>query len=89
MLQRIALPALVVLALAAFASIAAAETVVDLEDPQGDDHGDGRFVYPSQLGMRNGDLDVVGFKVENKGDKAEFTVEFDRKINQPQRGAAD
>jgi glycosidase len=65
-----------------------ADPVVELADPRGDDHGDGRFVYPS-LGFRDGDLDVVGFTVENDGEEAVFTVEFAGRINKPERGAAD
>ncbi len=85
MLTRTALACLVLVTVTA---IAVADPVVELDDPVGDDHGDGRFVYPSQ-GFRKGDLDVVGFKVENKGDRAVFTVEFADNINKPQRGASD
>lgn len=76
------------LALVAAACNALADPVLDLRDPEGDDHGDGRFTYPS-LGFEQGDLDLAGFAVENDGDHAVFTVEFARKINKPQRGAAD
>lgn len=62
--------------------------IIELTDPKGDDHGDGNFVYPSQ-GFHRGDLDLVGFTVENDGDDVVFTVEFARRINKPKRGAAD
>jgi len=62
--------------------------VVRLDDPEGDDHGDGSFVYPS-LGFKDGDLDIKRFTVENKDDVAIFTVEFHGRINKPERGASD
>jgi glycosidase len=73
-------------ALTAVTAIAA--PVVELTDPERDDHGDGSFVYPSQ-GFAPGDLDLVGFTVENDGEEAVFSVEFADRIKQPQRGARD
>jgi glycosidase len=67
---------------------ASASTVFEITDPRGDDHGDGNLLYPSQR-FREGDLDLKSFKVENKGDKAVFTVEFHNRIREPERGAAD
>ncbi len=68
--------------------VLAGDPVVELTDPEGDDHGDGDLVYPGQ-GFAPGDLDVVGFTVENDGDHAVFTIEFADRIRQPQRGARD
>ena len=73
---------------ALLAATVAAQPVVELTDPEGDDHGDGRFLYPS-LGFEDGDLDVTGFEVENRGEHAVFTVRFARRIKQPGRAAAD
>ncbi|MCP4571890.1 MAG: DUF3459 domain-containing protein [bacterium] len=70
------------------AAFPATAAIFELEDPVGDDHGDGNLIYPG-LRLAAGDLDLTGFKVENKGDHAVFTVEFDRRIKQPERGAAD
>jgi glycosidase len=80
------LTCLVLLLLAAASS--PAETVFEITDPRGDDHGDGQLLYPS-LRFAKGDLDLKSFKVENKGDKAVFTVEFHNPIREPERGAAD
>jgi glycosidase len=85
-------PTLRLLALSCLAAlltgVAAADPVVRLTDPEGDDHGDGNLVYPSQ-GFAPGDLDLVSFTVENDGDETVFTVEFEDRIKQPQRGARD
>jgi len=78
----------VLLCALALATAVAAADLVSLRDPKGDDHGDGSFVYPS-LGFAEGDLDLVGFTVENRQDRAVFTVEFADRIKQPARGAAD
>lgn len=86
------MPALKSLALAAallfvFSGVSA-ETVFEISDPKGDDHGDGTLLYPS-LRFADGDLDLKSFKVENKADRAVFTVEFHNRIHEPERGAAD
>ncbi len=77
-----------VLILAAATSIAAPEPVARLTDPQGDDHGDGNLLYPSQ-GFAPGDLDVVGLTVTNEKASTVFAIEFARDIKKPSRGAAD
>lgn len=86
MRQRLVLVLIIMLVLAGAAQ--AADLVLEVRDPEGDDHGDGRFIYPGQ-GFERGDLDLVAFKVENDGQEAVFTAEFARKINKPDRGAAD
>ncbi len=88
MTLRQLLAPIALVAVSGAAPFASAEPVVELADPENDDHGDGRFVYPSQ-GFERGDLDVVKFTVENLDDHAVFTVEFDGRIDRPGRGAAD
>ncbi|MEZ4389262.1 MAG: alpha-amylase family glycosyl hydrolase [Candidatus Krumholzibacteriia bacterium] len=84
-MRRLILSSLAVLAAAC---VALAAPVLEQPDPTGDDHGDGRFTYPS-LGFEDGDLDLTDFRVENDGEYAVFTVEFAHKIRKPERGAAD
>ncbi len=61
---------------------------MQLTDPQGDDHGDGNLLYPSQ-GFAPGDLDLVGLTVTNEKKNTVFALAFAGDIKQPSRGAAD
>jgi hypothetical protein len=63
--------------------------IFELEDPRGDDHGDGKFVYPLRTDFENGDLDLVKVRVLEKADGALFELEFAEPIKVPQRGAID
>jgi glycosidase len=74
--------------LALLAGAAVADPIVELSDPEGDDHGDGYLVYPEK-GFKRGDLDITGFEVENKDDRAVFTVTFANRVRKPGPQAAD
>jgi hypothetical protein len=48
--------------------------VVTLEDPRGDDHGPGGYLYPSGSEYRPGDFDLRRFSVRVEGQDAVFEV---------------
>jgi hypothetical protein len=63
--------------------------IFELEDPRGDDHGDGRFVYPGRTEFEKGDLDLVRFKARRVGGETEFEAVFARPIRVPGGEAID
>ncbi len=63
--------------------------IFELMDPRGDDHGDGKFVYPLCTDFESGDLDLVKVRVLGKADGALFELEFADPIKVPKRGAID
>jgi alpha-amylase len=65
------------------------DMIFDLEDPLGDDYGDGSLVYPLSTDFEEGDLDVVRVRAYAESDVTRFEVEFAEPIRAPQRGAID
>ncbi len=61
----------------------------ELNDPRGDDHGDGRLLYPTSSDFTRGDLDLIKVEAEQEKDGTTFELTFARPIRQPGRGAAD
>jgi len=72
-----------VLAAAPVYAAAAAEPSFVLEDLKGDDHGTGALIYPNRDDMQKGDLDLVSFEAEERGDGIWFTVEMGQPIRDP------
>ena len=71
------------LALAAAAPLAGAETLFALEDARGDDNGAGVLLYPNRDDMEPGDLDLVRFSAERGEDGVWFRVEMGRPVRNP------
>ncbi len=73
--------------LAAFALLAAAMPAaaekVDLKDPKGDDKGPGKYTYPTDAVYKKGSFDITRFEVKDKGDKVEFRITVNSKIEDP------
>ncbi|RKH40803.1 hypothetical protein D7X12_19850 [Corallococcus sicarius] len=59
-----------------------------LEDPAGDDHGDGELVYPRRGDLGPGDLDVVAVAAFADDGATRFEVTFAHPISKPSRAQA-
>jgi hypothetical protein len=78
------LASLALLALPAFVPPAAAQAapLVDLEDPEGDDVGDGSLVYPRE-GLVPGELDLRRLRVHAERDALRLEATFAQPIRDP------
>jgi len=54
-----------------------------LEDPTGDDSGPGKYKYPTAPEYKSGSFDLTGVEIKDKGDKVEFTVTMNVRIEDP------
>ena len=50
--------------------------VFEIEDPEGDDHGPGAYIYPSDTVFGPGVYDLTTFRVEDEEQYLKFTVEL-------------
>lgn len=62
---------------------AATQAIVTLTDASGDDHGDGRLVYPQQGGYESGDLDLQTLKISRDEQGFWFEATFQNQIRNP------
>jgi hypothetical protein len=53
-----------------------ADTVLSLEDPEGDDHGDGSYRYPTDDRFQSGAFDLTHFDVQVDTDRVYFEICF-------------
>jgi hypothetical protein len=60
-----------------------------LEDPRGDDHGDGQLIYPVRDDLQDGDLDLVLARARPDPEGTEFELTFGRAIRRPDARAVD
>jgi hypothetical protein len=60
-----------------------------VEDPRGDDHGDGQLTYPIREDLREGDLDLIRFTARPDADGTAFEATFARPIARPDPRAVD
>jgi hypothetical protein len=60
-----------------------------LEDPRGDDHGDGQLVYPIRDDLHDGDLDLLRVKATSGREGTEFELTFARAVRRPDARAVD
>lgn len=67
----------------------AGKEIFTLTDPRGDDHGDGKIVYPGNDDLRPGDLDILSFSAREDGDGTMFEVTFAKPVRAPGREAID
>ena len=65
------------------------KTLFKLEDPLGDDHGDGRLVYPLISDFEKGDLDILSLKAERVSGGTRFEAYFAKPVRQPGRESVD
>lgn len=84
-----ALVAFALAVLLAAPASAAKKTIFELNDPRGDDHGDGQYLYPDNDASDRGDLDILSLAAYDEGDGTRFEVTFARPVRKPQREAVD
>jgi hypothetical protein len=65
------------------------EFIFELKDPRGDDHGDGRLVYPLRTEFAKGDLDLVTFRARKQKRGTQFEAVFAQPVRVPEREAMD
>lgn len=68
---------------------AAPEPIFVLEDPRGDDYGDGSLTYPLRDDLKPGDLDLISFSARPEGDGTRFEATFARSVRKPARRPVD
>ncbi|MEM6455577.1 MAG: glucodextranase DOMON-like domain-containing protein [Acidobacteriota bacterium] len=74
----------------ALAPAASARTLLfEITDPAGDDHGNGRMVYPLATPFVKGDLDIVALRAYDVGNETMFEVEFAGQVRKTEAGAID
>ncbi len=71
------------------ASAGKSKLIFELEDPTGDDHGNGRLQYPIRSEFTKGDLDLVKFQARRVGGGTRFEAIFARPIRVAEREAID
>jgi len=67
----------------------AGKEIFTLTDPRGDDHGDGKIVYPGNDDLKPGDLDILSLTAREDGSGTMFEVTFARPVRAPGREAID
>lgn len=68
---------------------AAPAAIFTLDDPRGDDHGDGTLVYPLRDDLAPGDLDLLSLSARAEKDGTTFEATFARPIRVPGREPID
>lgn len=71
------------------AAIAAPPPLFTLDDPRGDDHGDGTLRYPLRDDLAPGDLDLISLSARTEKDGTTFEATFARPIRVPGREPID
>jgi hypothetical protein len=85
----LALLATLVLLGQALPASGAGRTIFELEDPRGDDHGDGSLVYPLRSDFERGDLDLLKIEAQRVKGGTRFAATFARPVRVPGREAVD
>ncbi len=81
-MRRLGVSALVLVCCSLLAAVAGAGEVV-FTDPTGDDNGPGSYTYPTDAVYTPGSFDLTELKVEGKGDKVDFDVTVNAKLEDP------
>ncbi len=79
----------VLLVLVAVPPADAGKLIFEIEDARGDDHGDGRIVYPLRYEFERGDLDLVSLRARKEKKSTVFEATFANDIKIPERRAVD
>ncbi|MFZ5446676.1 MAG: glucodextranase DOMON-like domain-containing protein [Myxococcota bacterium] len=66
-------------------ALAAEPGRVELRDPAGDDHGPGRYTYPTDAAYLKGSFDLLALRVRAEGDDVVFELEVAAKLEDPWR----
>ena len=67
----------------------AGKKIFELSDARGDDHGDGRIVYPLRGEFERGDLDLISFGARKEKGHTVFEATFANDIRLAERRAVD
>lgn len=70
-------------ALLALSAVPARAQEVVFKDPIGDDHGPGKYVYPTDPVYKPGSFDLTELKVTQKGGKVTFAVSVNSDLEDP------
>lgn len=62
-------------------SNSSAKNLVDVDDPVGDDKGNGNYTYPSNPNFQKGILDINNFKVRYDDDNVYFKLMFNKLVD--------
>ncbi len=79
----------VTLAVSSVSPAAAAKQIFEIRDARGDDHGDGRIVYPLREEFERGDLDLISLRARKQKNSTVFEATFANDIKVPERRAVD
>ena len=63
--------------------------IFEIQDPRGDDHGNGLISYPIRSDYERGDLDIVRFAARRVAGGTQFEATFARPVKVPDRQAID
>jgi len=83
------LTAALLAALIAPPAFGAGKEIFTLTDPRGDDHGDGKILYPLGDDLKPGDLDLLSLTAREDGSGTMFEVTFAKPVRVPGREAID
>ena len=78
-----------ILSLTPQATAQSKKTLFKLEDPLGDDHGDGRLVYPLISDFEKGDLDLLSLTARRVSGGTRFEAYFAKEIKRADRESVD
>ena len=67
----------------------AGKQIFELRDARGDDHGDGRIVYPLRDEFERGDLDLLALRARREKGHTVFEATFANDVRVPERRAID
>lgn len=87
--MRLAATLALLLAALAVAPADAGKLIFELKDARGDDHGDGRIVYPLREEFERGDLDLISLRARKEKNTTVFEATFANDIKIPERRAVD
>lgn len=58
-----------------------AKLIYDVSDPEGDDDGNGNYLYPLNTNFADGVLDILNFKASNDDEYVYFELKFRKLVN--------
>jgi hypothetical protein len=82
-MRRLALLSILTLLLSSAVLARRADVLWSIEDPHGDDRGEGNLLYPLESDMRQGNLDLVSLTAKEEKGGTRFEARFARPIPNP------